>query len=93
MADHRQADPGRGGGVSANRLGHLTVAQLEAAEDYLGVTLDDVGNASKLRLSVVGAWATLLRDDPNATLGDVRGLTFERLQELNNVNGHDLGEA
>lgn len=79
--------------MSASRLGHLTVAQLEAAEDYLGVTLDNVEAASKLRLTVVGAWATMLKDRPAATIADVQALTFDELQELAAVDSGGLGEA
>ena len=81
--------------MSANPLGHLTVAQLEAAEDYLGVTLDRADEASRVRLAVLGAWATRLRSDPAATLEQVRELPFDEVQELaeKSANGGPLGEA
>lgn len=79
--------------MSASRLGHLTVAQLEAAEDYLGVTLDDVARASKLRLTVLAAWATMLKDQPTSTIADVQALTFDELQQLAGVDPGGLGEA
>ena len=80
--------------MSDNPLGHLTVRQLEAAEDYLGCTLDQADQAPKLRLAVIGAWARLLRDNPDTALESVRDLSFDRIQKLSDDSGAaGLGES
>lgn len=80
--------------MTANPLGHLTVSQLEAAEDYLGVALEDVAQAHRLRQVVIGAWAVLLRNDPTTTLAQTRELSLDRLQELAGTVGNGQpGEA
>lgn len=63
-------------------LDGLTMRQLEAVEDYLGVPLDQAETVSGTRLAVVAAYVRLAETDPTLTLDQVRDLPLGRIREV-----------
>lgn len=70
-------------------LDHLTLAQVIAAEDYLGAPIGEWDQMRSARMLVVQAWALALRDDPTATLKDAEGMRVDSAR----VDGGPPGEA